>query len=228
MQKKVLKSRELSKHLGLKDKVKKGPETSRLELMADEGGVLGKKMLAAKTRSQAMIEDAKKEAERIRREAEELLSQVDAERAKSKEDGYREGREEGLASVTSMLAAFEKMREKFYAGAEEDIVRLVMMIAEKVIGKIVADSGDAIKAIVRQALESALGDRITVKLNPEDHRIVTASGSEFRDVLDKTRRIQFKEDEAIEKGGCIVDTEVGTIDARLETQLMAIRKALEL
>jgi flagellar biosynthesis/type III secretory pathway protein FliH len=77
-------------------------------------------------------------------------------------------------------------------------------------------------------VESALGERITVHLNPEDHKVITASNEEFRDAFDRTKRIVFKEDEAIMKGGCVVETEVGTIDARLETQLKAIKKALQI
>jgi len=104
----------------------------------------------------------------------------------------------------------------------------VMMISEKVIGKMVRENEDTIKSIVRQAVDSSLGERITVRLNPEDYKTVTNDELEFKDILDRTKRIFFKEDDSITKGGCIVETEVGTIDARLETQLKAIRKALEL
>ena len=47
-------------------------------------------------------------------------------------------------------------------------------------------------------------------------------------VIDQTQSISVKEDEEIPAGGCIVETELGTVDARLETQLRAIKKALGL
>ena len=62
----------------------------------------------------------------------------------------------------------------------------------------------------------------------KDYKTVKSEGYEFKVVIDRTKRIIFKEDEAILKGGCIVETEVGTIDAQLETQVEAIKKALEL
>lgn len=226
--KKVLKSKELAKRVKLSKKVKGGLVTSHVELLSSGGGVLNKKVLDAKSKAIDIIEDAKVQAEKIRAEAEAVLKQVNAEMEKAKTRGYEEGKEEGLKSVTEKVIAFEKMREEFYAKAEEDIVKLVMMVAEKVIGKIVHEHGEAIKSIVKQALESALGDRIVVKLSPEDYQIITDSEFEFRDLLDRTKRISFKEDDQVTSGGCVVETEVGTIDARLETQLKAIRKALEL
>jgi flagellar biosynthesis/type III secretory pathway protein FliH len=229
MRKKVIKSKDLEKRLGLEEKVKKGPGASKVDIMSGRsGGVLNKKTLEAKVVAQTVIEEAKKEAEKIRSEAKGLLDQVGAELTKAKERGYGEGREEGLASVTEQVVAFEKLKEEFNNNAEENIIRLVMMIAEKVIGKIVQEQGEAIKSVVKQALESALGDRILVKLNPADYKTVTEAESEFTAMLDRTKRLTFKEEEVIARGGCVVETEVGTIDARLETQLKAIRKALEL
>lgn len=229
MRKKVLKSSELSKHMGLKEKVDKAASTSKVNLLPDDGGgILNKKVMDAKGRAGAIIEDARSEAEKIREEAKDLLAQVKAEMEKAKEEGFQKGHEEGLSSVTEQVVAFERMKEEFYKGAEENIIKLVMMVAEKVIGKIAGEHSEAISSIVKQALEKSLGERIVVRLSPADYKTVTDSGFEFRDMLDRTKRITFKEDETIAQGGCVLETEVGTIDARLETQLDAIRKALEL
>ena len=229
MRKKVLKSKDVSKHFGLEEKVKSGSQTSQVDLLPGSGGgILNKKVLDARLKAQVVIDEAKKEANDIKSDAESLLSQVGDELKKAKDRGYSEGREEGLASVTEKLTQFEKIKEEFYKNAEENTIKLVMMIAEKVIGKIVQESSSAIKSIVAQAVDSALGDRILVKVSPKDYKAVVAAEPAFKEKLDRTKRITFKEDESIEQGGCIVETEVGTIDARLETQLKAIRKALEL
>ena len=106
------------------------------------------------------------------------------------------------------------------------MIRLVTTIAEKVIGQIVEENPKLIRSVVKKALERSLGDRIVVRVNPEDYKVVTAQDSEFRDVIDRTKRITFRQDDTIAKGGCVVETEVGTIDAQIETQLKAIRKAL--
>lgn len=226
--KKVLKGKDLSGHLNLHEKASKKSEASKVDLLSGEGGILNKQVLDAKDRAKSVIDDARLEAEKIRAEARDILSQVKAEMEKSKKQGFQKGYEEGLSSVTEKIMSFEKMKEEFYEGAEENIIKLVMMVAEKVIGKIVLEHSQAIKSIVMQALEKSLGEKITIKLSPEDYKTIMVSESEFKELLDKTKRINFKEDDSISQGGCVVETEVGTIDARLETQLKAIRKALEL
>lgn len=229
MSKKIIKSKDISKKLGLKEKVNKCTETSRAGLLPDEGsGVLNKKVLDSRTKAQSIIEDARLEAEHIRMESKGLLEQVGTELEKAKKKGFKEGHEEGLSGVTEKVMALEKLKEDFYKNAEENVIKLVMMVAEKVIGKIVNENSKAIESIVKQALEKTLGDKILVKLSPKDYKTVTDSKFEFHDVLDRTRRLTFKEDESVQQGGCVVETEVGTIDARLETQLDAIKKALEL
>lgn len=226
--KKILKGDELSKKLDLKDKVRGLSSVSDVELVSAEAGVLNKKVLDAKSKAQAIIEDARKEAERMRREAEDLLSEVKQKLEDERRRGYEEGREEGLSSVMEKLVAFERMKEAFYNGVEDEIIKLVMTISEKVIGVIVQENKETIRSIVGQALSAALGEKVLVRLNPEDYKVVMSSDYKYRDELDRTKRIAFKEDDTVSRGGCVVETEVGTIDARLETQLEAIRKALEL
>ena len=228
MVKKVLKNRDISKKLNLEDEVKKRPSASKVSFVSDSSGVINKKVLDAKTKAQTVIDDANVDAEKIRSDAGMILKQVEEEFEKNKKEGFSQGRDEGFSSVTEQVMAFEKMKEDFYEKAEENIIRLVTQVAEKVIGKIVQENGEAIKAIVKQAIESSLGDRILIRVSPEDYKTVSAAESEFRDILDRTKRLTFKEDESIAQGGCVVETEVGTIDARLETQLKAIKKALEL
>ena len=220
---KVIKKIEVEKKVGPSSKTIVG-EIDPLE----GGGILNKKVLDAKGKAQAIIDAAARDAERIRQEAQGLLAKISDEMEKAKKDGYNAGREEGLATVTEQLTRLAAVREKFYSNAEGEIIKLVMQIAEKIIGKIVRENESAVKSIVHQAIEASLGERITVRLNPDDHKIITSDEFEFRDVLDRTKRIVFKEDDMIKRGGCVVETEVGTIDARLETQLKAIKKALEL
>ncbi len=194
----------------------------------ENSGVLSKGVIEAKDRGQKILDAAYAEAERMKREASALKAKIASEMEAAKHNGFEQGRAEGLGSVTEMATSLMLVKEKFYADAEPEIIKLVMTIAEKVVGKMVRENDDSIRSIVRQALESAIGERITVRLNPEDYAVVAADEMEFRDILDRTKRISFKEDETVGKGGCIVETEVGTIDAQLETQLKAIKKALQI
>lgn len=229
MAKKVIKAEHYRQQGALADKVKGGFESTRsVQVVPATGAVLNKKLLVAQGQADALLTEVRAEADRIRAEAQGILAEVEQVRDAARAAGYQEGREEGLAAATEYAVKLQEWKTTFFQQAEPDIIRLVLMIAEKVIGKMVHEHKEAIHAIVRLAIESALGDRIVVRLNPEDYRVIQAKDFEYRDLLDRTKRLSFKEDEAITKGGCVVETEVGTIDAQLETQLQAIRKALQL
>lgn len=228
MVKKVIKSGQLEAKAALAERVAAAPARSPAQLAQELGSVVTRKERDASARAEAIVEDAHAAAEQIQRQARAVLAEVEDAREQARQAGFAEGRETGLATVTEQLVRHKHVTETFYQQAEADIIRLVVQIAEKVIGRLVEEKADLIHAVVRQAIEASIGDRINVLLNPEDYRLVKAGERDFQDLVDRTRRLHFKEDESITRGGCIVETEVGTIDARLETQLAAIRKALEL
>lgn len=224
---KIVKKTEFEKKRGLEKEVRE-VERHRAVDISEEGGVIDKKTLEARSRAETMIADAETEAAKIKQRAQKVLNEVEAVREKARKEGFAAGESKGLSQVTEKLVKLEAIKEKFYRETEKDIVKLVVAIAEKVIGKIVEDRPDVIRDVVRQALERSIGDRITVRINPDDYKTLVKENVEFRDVLDRTKRLHFKEDDTIAKGGCVVETEVGTIDAQIETQLDAIRKALEI
>lgn len=230
MTKKIIKGESFRTHGDLASQVKGEPagRPTAVRVVRAAGGVLAKKVLAAQSEAEEIVAAARTEADRIRAEAQRVLAEVEQVREASRATGFAEGREEGLAGATTYTVQLQEWKQRFYDQAEAEIIRLVLTIAEKVIGKMVTEHKAAIQGIVRQAIESSLGDRIVVRLNPEDFRVITAADFEFRELLDRTKRLLFKEDAAITKGGCVVETEVGTIDAQLETQMKAIRKALQL
>jgi len=198
------------------------------ELMPDSGGIVHRKVIDAGKEAERILSQADADARRIREDADRVLKESEVKAQDAIKKGYAEGESKGLAQVTEKLMSLERLKGEFYQNAEPDVIKLVMSIAEKVIGRIVLENKEMIRSVVHQALEKAIGDRITVKLNPIDYKQIMEGDHQFRDVIDRTRRLIFREDESILPGGCIVETEVGTIDAQIDTQLKAIRKALEM
>ncbi|MBI4211442.1 MAG: hypothetical protein HY540_02270 [Deltaproteobacteria bacterium] len=189
--------------------------------------IVGKKVLSAQEEADRILTDAVSEATRLREEAGEILASSEAAREEARRQGFAEGKEEGLATVTEELLKIVALREEFYAKAEGDMISLVMAMTEKVIGDSIKKNPDLIRKVVEQALLHTIGSKIVVRVSSEDYQTMMQGEHEFRNLIDKTRSLIFREDEAISKGGCVVETEVGTIDAQLETQLAAIKKAFE-
>lgn len=217
MTRKILKNTELEEKLGSR---KSSPPslTGR--------GILRKEDIEAGREAVGIVEEAQKEADRIVAEAQKIRDRIGEELAAARARGFEDGKEEGLAQFVREIENVRRLKKEFFDHAEPEVLKMVLSIAKKVIGELVERETAAIEAVVRQALEHSLGDRIVVRLHPDDWGRINKDGSGFGDILDRTKHLHFKEDDSIERGGCIVETEIGTIDAQLETQLKAIRKAL--
>lgn len=139
------------------------------------------------------------------------------------EGARRQGEEEGRAVYVRGLAQALDALDQFYARAEPEIVSLAMAVARKIIGAELATSPDTVLLIVREALTSGRrARRIEIKVNPSDAPRVRAGNLN----LASSCEVEITATAGIEPGGCIIETEFGIIDARLETQLRVIEQSL--
>lgn len=194
--------------------------------MAGEKAVIRKDVFKASQEAQKIVDEARLEAQKIKEHAKSLLAKVEQESERSKSQGREEGREEGLGEVSELLLKAHDEKDKMFEGLEKSIVNLVYDISEKIIGKELREREGAILDLIRQALRAAMGQHIVIMVSPADYENVRQGQAALMQVLDASRTIQIRHDESVKPGGCVIETEVGTIDARLETQLAAIRKAL--
>jgi flagellar biosynthesis/type III secretory pathway protein FliH len=190
------------------------------------GPILKHRVVTAFEEAKGIILTARSEATRLRSQAEATRQQAVVEKEAERERGFQQGLQAGLAELSEKIIEAEFGREKILNEAEPQIIRMVMDIAEKVIGREVEKG--AIVDIVKQAISQAVGRKVTVRINPQDVPAMKEREKDLMTALDGTQTVSIKEDEQIPPGGCVVETEKGAVDARLETQLEAIKKALGL
>ena len=210
------------KGAGNKDKSKS------VKMVDENAGIVHKRVIDARGKAEKILQDAEADAEKTRLDAKRVLDESKAKSERAVKRGFSEGEAKGLATVTERLVELERLRERFYNDVEPELVKLAMSMTEKIIGKLASENFALIETVVHQALEKTLGDRIVVRLNPEDYDSLMERDIDFREKIDRTKRLTLRSDEAITKSGCVVESEVGTIDAQLDLQLEAMRKALEL
>jgi flagellar assembly protein FliH len=224
---KILKGDDFKKRMDLKTKVQ---FEDRVDVFDDSESsvVVSKDVLDAQSKARSILEEAKLEASQIKKEAKELLDQVKDEMEKSRKKGEEWGYQDGQAKALEFLNKIHLLKEKMFQNIEPQVVKLVFAISEKVIGRQMKENDQAILGVVKQALDSAIGNKIVVKVHPSDFEKLKAQENELLSKVEATKTISFKEDEAVKAGGCMVESEVGTVDAQLDTQLSAIKKALGL
>jgi flagellar assembly protein FliH len=166
---------------------------------------------------------------------EERLHAIAAEtRRRAREEGYAEGLAEArdrTASVIDALAAAEQgirdREEEFLRAAERSAVELAVAIAEKIVGGTVAARPETVLDVVGGALlRTASRHRLAIEVNPDDLELVAASAEGLAAKLGGVQRLDVVAERRIERGGCIVRTEEGEIDAQIGSQLERVAELL--
>lgn len=217
---KIIRSAELE---GQKDLAELLGTTESAYIDLREVKVMTSDELELRQEASRIILEAQSESQRIRDKAKLLLEQVENERAAARTQGFEEGYQEGMGQATELIATTQDLRARMLADAEPQLLQLAFEAVKKVIGHAAREG--VVKDVVREALDSVVGQAIIIRIHPEDRSFVEASQclTEARQRLGAL--IQIKEDATIGQGGCIIDSEVGTVDARLEVQLAALEKA---
>ena len=188
--------------------------------------LIPRRVLEGMSQAKSILNESRKEASEIRKRAHEILEEAKLVREEERKRGYEEGHEEGLAEWSQKILEAGSAYEKILKDAEPQMIQMIMNIAEKVIGRAVEQG--AILDVIRKAVSEATGKKITVRVHPSDLVFVKKREKEMMNIVDQNESLTFREDESVSVGGCIVETELGTVDARLELQLTAIRKVFGL
>lgn len=152
------------------------------------------------------------------------------------DSGLQEGKnlaERGLLHVfKSLRTAVEDLytlREKVVRESEDELVKLIMMVARKVILREVVQDRRILSDVVQGAIAGlSERDEIIIRLNPDDYALVTTSREDYLRKELLTDRMQLKPDSSVLPGSCKIDMEMGTIDADIDAQLDEIfRRLLE-
>lgn len=183
--------------------------------------VIEREVVGATQEARRIVQEAEAEAQRILEEATEQA-------AETHQRGFEQGREEGLAQFTHEISRALIQVRQMEQGLEAEYIGLLRECVEKVIGQELRQAPEAIVGVVRNALLDARQQReITVRVHPEDAEILSKSQARLLEVLARANVIDVRPDPGVTRGGCVVSTELGTIDATLERQLDALTAAVE-
>lgn len=168
---------------------------------------------AAYTEASALLESARARAAEIGRLADEAYEE-------RRKEGYADGLEAGRLELA------EKMMDTVLSSVEfiENIENTVVSVVNQSVRKIVGDLGDhdRIVLIVKNALSNVRGrQQVTVRVAPCDEPHV----SEALAAMTAGSYLTIIADPRLEKDSCILESDLGVVDASLSTQLKALENA---
>lgn len=150
---------------------------------------------------------------------------------RGQESGRERGRQEvepALSCLEQALQQVQNLRRAVHRHIEKEVVELALAIARKVVDQEVHTSKDVIRSVTHQALKKIEEPgKLKIKISPSDLQIVKASKHHFAEVISSMTNVCFEAEETIASGGCLIETDQGEIDARIETQLRAVAESFQ-
>ncbi|GAB4165681.1 MAG: hypothetical protein Tsb0017_07700 [Geothermobacteraceae bacterium] len=161
-----------------------------------------------------------------------------APEALSAEEAYARGRQDGLHeagerfdkaanALARGLEEISRLRESILRNSSQDMLRLVMTIARQVIHREVTVNPEIVLSTIDMALQASVSsDSYVIHVNPEDLQLVEEQKPLFLASIRGLENIQFRPDSEVERGGCLVESNLGQVDATIEGQLDEVRRTL--
>jgi flagellar assembly protein FliH len=165
---------------------------------------------SARSRARAIVEEAEREAEALRSAARE------------------EGHARGLAEWEHrILAVGDAVRERVDA-SRQDVVHLAIRMAEKILRRRLEEDPGVLLPMLEEALatlRSYQSGQVRVRVHPSDREAIEQRRSEAAARDSRWRALDLVADDKLERGSLRVETDFGTIEADVTTQLAAIEAA---
>lgn len=198
------------------EREKKGEEEEYLETLRQQG--------------EKIIAEARQEAGKIKEDAHRqgLAEGVDAGR----EEGRKEGRKEVLNrflpledTLKYLIEQVEQVQEAVLTKQEQEILHLCTKMAQAIIHTEIQQNPEVILANLREGLKSVGHHKVAaIKLNPADLKIIQNLREEISQSILNLERVTLEGDPGLWQGGCLIQTDLGYVDASIETQLHELEK----
>jgi len=159
--------------------------------------------------------------------AEELATHVRAARSAGYQDGYRDGlvalegfKQSFASQITAQIGTLMQSHTQQLDDLQQDMARALAVsathLARQMVRSELVQRPELVVAVAQEAVDTLLlsAHHITVRVHPDDHALVAQGAA---DVL-AARGARLLSDAGITRGGCIVESDIGVIDASLEAR----------
>ena len=172
-----------------------------------------------------MIEDAKQYCQQL---------QATSEREgfeQGKNLGVEAGKQEAGAMMQQAMTLINRIleeRRKVYEDVEPQVADLALKIAEKIINTEVTLNNEIVLNLIKSNLDK-IKDReeIIVRVSQDDFPYVKEHEDDLRRMLDGAKKFRIEADGVVDKGGCMLETNLGNLDSRIDFQLEIMKRAFE-
>jgi len=129
-----------------------------------------------------------------------------------------------MRRYSESVLEIEKLRSFLYTQVEREVVRLAIEVSKKIVHREIQVDKEIVQTLVKVALSRvAEKSAVTIHLSPVDYSYLLAQRAELSQ--SEGRDISLLADKSIERGGCLIQTECGDVDARIEEKFREVEQA---
>jgi len=167
--------------------------------------------------------------------AAQIAEHLRAARQAGYQDGYRDGlvaldafKQSYATQTSAQIGALVQSLGAEFDGLQQDMARTLAIsathLARQIVRSELATRPDLVAQVAHEAIDTLLlsAKHITLRVHPDDHAFVAAGAA---DVL-AARGARLLSDAALTRGGCLVESDIGVIDATLETRWRRVAASL--
>ncbi|QXF35000.1 type III secretion system protein [Photorhabdus luminescens] len=168
--------------------------------------------------AQSLLDAARIQAQEIERDAQAVYEQ-------QKELGWQAGIDAARAEQANLIHQTQLQCQQYYRQVEQQMSNVVLQAVRKILKNY--DQVSLTLQIVREALSLVSNQKqVILRVNPEQAATVREQISRVHKDFPEIGYLEITADERLDQGGCILETEVGIIDASLDSQLEALMSAI--
>lgn len=170
--------------------------------------------------------NAQEVLEKVKSDAEKYKLEVSQECEKLKEAAQAAGFAEGYQKWAEHIALLETEIAKVRGDLEKLLIPVSLKAAKKIVGREIELSESTIVDIVSNTLKSvSQHKKVTIYVNKKDLEPLEKGRSRLKDIFESLEVLSLRERTDIARGGCVIETEGGIINAQLENQWSALERA---
>lgn len=164
----------------------------------------------------------------------QALRQAEELRREARSQGYQDGMAAAGRETERLLRTLETVVDntrmdtvRSLRCSESAMMKLALEIGTKLALKELADDPSQVMNVVEQAMGHMIAvERVKIRVHPEDAAILEPEWLDAQANIWGLRKVDLLADDEVERGGCLIETEVGFVDARVETRVAQIGSAL--
>lgn len=166
--------------------------------------------------------------EKARQDAAKLFETTQTECQTLREEAKEEGQQEGLEKFNEHIFFLDNELKALRHSLQQMVLPIALKAAKRIVGRELETFPETIVDIVLQAIAPiSESRRVTIYVNKEDKEFLDASKAQLKEILEQAEILTIQEKADVQRGGCIIQTEGGMINATIENQWRALERAFE-